>query len=235
MLKSATQPGSAVLQTIDTVITSRWDEAVRRAAESSELDLDTRVNELSRSFARELGILGAAAGGTAAVPGFGTGAAVAVGAGEFMFYMTRTADLILTIGAMHGYSEASVEERRAWVLTVLVFGDGAAQGFSKMAGEVGKGLGKRATNAVPMPAIRTINKALGRTIVTKYGTKRGAIALGRLLPFGVGAAIGGGANVVLTRSVGRYAHSFFADLPDALRRDDVTDRREVAEKRPDSL
>ncbi|MFD2270883.1 hypothetical protein ACFS07_06490 [Undibacterium arcticum] len=35
---------------------------------------------------------------------------------------------------------------------------------------------------------------MGTTIVTKYGAKRGGIAVGRLVPFGVGAVVGGGFN-----------------------------------------
>lgn len=42
--------------------------------------------------------------------------------------------------------------------------------------------------------LQRINQKVGTTIVTKYGTKRGGIALGKLIPFGVGAAIGGGFN-----------------------------------------
>jgi hypothetical protein len=40
-------------------------------------------------------------------------------------------------------------------------------------------------------ALSAINKRVGVTLFTKYGTKRGGIALGRLIPFGVGATIGG--------------------------------------------
>lgn len=42
--------------------------------------------------------------------------------------------------------------------------------------------------------LQKINQKVGTTILTKYGTKRGGIALGRLIPFGVGAAVGGTFN-----------------------------------------
>jgi hypothetical protein len=51
--------------------------------------------------------------------------------------------------------------------------------------------------------------AVGRTSITKYGTKRGAIALGRAFPFGIGAAIGGGANYLWARALVNRANSFF--------------------------
>ena len=49
--------------------------------------------------------------------------------------------------------------------------------------------------------LRKINTKLGTTVLT-YGTKRGGVALGRMLPFGVGATIGGSVNFITTRSFG---------------------------------
>ncbi|MEC3874602.1 hypothetical protein [Chryseobacterium salviniae] len=42
--------------------------------------------------------------------------------------------------------------------------------------------------------LQKINRRVGTTILTKWGTKRGGIALGKLIPFGVGATVGGGFN-----------------------------------------
>jgi len=44
---------------------------------------------------------------------------------------------------------------------------------------------------VSSKVISKINQKVGTTILTKYGTKRGGIALGKLVPFGVGAIISG--------------------------------------------
>ena len=81
-----------------------------------------------------------------------------------------------------------------------------------LAKEIGRGLGAKATSAIPTTALRALNRGLGRTVVTKYGSTRGAIALGRLLPFGVGAAIGGGLNYATVRVIARRADRFFALL-----------------------
>lgn len=82
----------------------------------------------------------------------------------------------------------------------------------QLAGEAGKGLGAKATSRIPVETLRQINRGLGRTVITKYGTKRGAIALGRALPLGIGATIGAGANYALTRAIARQADSFFTHL-----------------------
>ena len=64
-----------------------------------------------------------------------------------------------------------------------------------------------------MSRLRAINAAAGRTVVTKYGTKRGVVALGRALPIGIGSVIGGGTNYGSTRLLGRQADKFFTELP----------------------
>ena len=42
--------------------------------------------------------------------------------------------------------------------------------------------------------LQAINRKVGTTIFTKYGAKRGGIAIGKLIPFGVGALVGGSFN-----------------------------------------
>jgi hypothetical protein len=205
--------GAAVLSSIDLAIDARWDAARERAANVTGDTVKEKVARLTKLFANELGLTGAAAGGVAALPSVGTLTSVGASVAEFSYFTMRAGELILTIGALHGHTEATVEEQRAWVLSVLLFGDSASAGFTKLAGEVGKGLGKKATANIPMSVLRAINGAAGRTVVTKYGTKRGVIALGRALPFGIGVIIGGTANYAGVRLLARHANKFFAELP----------------------
>ncbi len=156
-----------------------------------------------------------AAGATAAAPVVGTAAAIGTAAAELSWFTLRAGDFILAIAAVHGHTEPSIEERRAWVLSILAFGNSAAASLTKLAGEMGKGLGAKATTRIPVEVLRTMKRSLGRTVVTKYGTRRGAIAIGRALPLGIGAAVGGTANYALIRVIGRQADTFFAHLPPA--------------------
>lgn len=70
-----------------------------------------------------------------------------------------------------------------------------------------------------METLRALNGAIGRTIVTKYGTKRGVLALGRAIPFGVGAGVGYGLNNYIVRQTTRSTHRFFSDIPRELAAD----------------
>ena len=200
--------GKLLLRIIDEAIENRWEHAQRVAALAAGT-VDERVRKLTRAFAREMATVGAITGGTAAIPGAGAVTFIATTVAELGWFTARAADLILTIAAVHGHSVATVEQRRMWILSVLALGDGAHAGIAKLAGEAGKGLGARATAEIPIEALRIFNQQMGRTIITKYGTKRGVIALGEAFPFGIGAAIGGGANNVSARAIANRANSFF--------------------------
>ena len=54
---------------------------------------------------------------------------------------------------------------------------------------------------------------MSKVLFRRYGTRRGVAALGRLIPLGIGAAIGASANYVAIRSLARHADEFFARLP----------------------
>lgn len=200
--------GEQILSAVDWTVEHQWPAAIERASKTSG-STEQRVAEVRAMFVRELSLVGAAGGASAAVPCIGTTAAVATAVAELGWFTKRIADLMLTIAAVHGHTEAAVEERRAWLLSVLAFGDTATAGLKRLAGELGKGLGAKATRKVPTEVLRAVNRSLGRTIITKYGTKRGAVALGRLLPFGFGAAFGGAANYAMVRVIARQADQFF--------------------------
>ena len=210
---AAQEIGKVVLSSIDIAIEQRWNDAQKRAAKITGDSVDDKIKALSKSFAQELGTVGAVTGAAATVPTFGTAAALSAGLAEFGWFTIRASELILTIAALHGQTQSTIEERRAWILSILLFGNGASEGFTRLAGEVGKGVGKKATAGIPMSIIRKVNSSMGRTIITKYGKKRGVIALGTALPFGIGAVVGGTVNYAGVSALGRHANKFFNKLP----------------------
>lgn len=205
--------GGRVLDVVDQAVEHRWDAAVKRADATVHRDREYRVREATRSIRRELVASGAASGGAAAFPGAGTAVTIASLGGDLAFTTIRLTDLILTIGAIHGHRDARVEERRLWVLAVLAFGDEAAVAVRKIAPELGKGLGAMSTARISIEVLRRTNKSLARTMISRYGKKRAALAFGKLLPFGFGAAIGAGGNAMLVSAVARSADAFMSDLP----------------------
>ncbi|MDV6168659.1 EcsC family protein [Flavobacterium sp. DG1-102-2] len=54
-----------------------------------------------------------------------------------------------------------------------------------------------------------MNEKIARKLVTKYGSKRGGAVLGRLIPFGVGAVVGGTFNYMTLQKFGKAADGYF--------------------------
>jgi hypothetical protein len=123
-----------------------------------------------------------------------------------------TALFALAVAEVHGVTINDLERRRTLVMTVLL-GQGASGVVEKAAGRTGSYWGKSIVKAIPMSAIEKINKTLGYRFVTKYGTKQGILVLGREIPFGLGAAIGGGGNLLIGRGSVLAARNAFGPPP----------------------
>jgi hypothetical protein len=202
-----------MLEAIDDVSANRWDAAKRRAEQLPGTIRPERIDALTRSFSRELGTAGAAAGAVAITPAIGTGASLMTAIAELGWFTARAGDLVLTIAAVHGRTDPTVEERRAWVLAVLIYGSSAKEGFSRAVGEASRSTAPAVNQRLPFATLQVANRLMSRSMLQKYGTRRGLIALGRALPVGIGAVIGGGANYRAIRKLSRDADTFFARLP----------------------
>src|SRR6056297_3092818 len=188
---------SQLLDAIDRAVETRWSAAQLRARQF-EGGREERVDAATAKIRRELGATGAASGGTAAIPGVGLGTVAASFAVELGWSTVRLADLILTIGVIHGHDRADVDERRLWVLSVLTYRDGAAGAVAKLAAEWTGSPAGRGARRLTHRTIRQMNSTIGASVIAKYGSRRFVAALGRAVPFGIGAVLGYGMN---TRAV----------------------------------
>ncbi len=216
--------GKALIEGVDRAVVGRWERAVAtaRAAPGDSPSAKSRV--IAAPIRKRMTALGAAAGATAAAPGVGTGVAVSTLAAELGVVALQTTDMVMAIGAAHGHVDATPEERRAWVLAVLAFGDDAAEEFTSLARDMGlrvengraidianEAIGGGAGQMATIDALRRINTTLVGQVLKKWGTRRGAATVGKLLPFGVGAAVGGSANWLMLREFAKQAERFFAN------------------------
>lgn len=202
-----------LIEAIDKAVETRWAAARERAHHLAGLDREQRVAAITTKIRRELGAAGAASGGTAAIPGVGVGTVAATFAVELGWSTMRLADLILTIAAIHGHDRADVDERRMWVLSILTYRDGAAGMIAKLATEVGETTTRRGVRRLTTTSVRRINATMGRAVLAKYGARRGVAAIGRAVPFGIGAVLGYGMNTRAVSMTARHAHTFFTEFP----------------------
>lgn len=170
------------------------------------------VTVLEKQYLRAVTGTGAAVGGAAAVPGVGTVAALALSGGEVALFLEATALFALAVAEVHGIRVEEVERRRTLVLAVAL-GDHGAMLVEKMAGRTGQHWGDLLPDAIPMSSITAINKTLGRWFWTRYGRKQGMVAIGRIAPFGIGAAIGAAGNRAFGRTVVNTSRRVFGPSP----------------------
>jgi hypothetical protein len=206
-------PGRALLGVVTKAVESRWDAARAAARRTEGRTVGEKVEVVTARFARQLAALGAAAGGTATVPGVGTIAVLSTTSVELGAFAFRAAEMILTIGAAHGHTEADTHERTAWVLAVLAFGGSAANELGQLRHRLGSGAAADAVAGGRSRWFENVNQYLGRKLVTRWGARRGASVLGKAVPFGIGAGFGAATNYVVARRIARNADRFFAGLP----------------------
>jgi hypothetical protein len=204
---------TGLLGAVDEVATNRWEAAVERAAALPGEIRPERIKALTDQFAREVGAAGAVAGAVAVAPTFGTATTLLTMTAELAWFTARAGDLILTIAAIHGRPEPTVDERRAWVLAVLIYGSSARDELSRALNQASTGLAATTEHRLPLGTLQLANRAMSKVLFRRYGTRRGVAAFGRMIPLGLGAAIGGSVNWVTLRSLARNADQFFARLP----------------------
>jgi hypothetical protein len=188
------------------------------------------IRNLERMYVSALTGSGAAVGGAAAAPGVGTGVALALSAGEMLSSLELSALFALSIAEVHGVPINELERRRTIVMGIMLGGSGSGT-IAKVAERTGQHWGRQIVAKVPVETLRRINSVLGKHFITKYGTKQGIIVLGRAAPFGIGAAIGGGANLALATLAVRAARRAFGPAPESWPSEglELTARNSVAE------
>ena len=202
---------------IDQVVRSRYGPAVdsvrRLRAERPTASPSELAEVIVARYRRELGGMGAASGGIAAVPGIGTGIMVAGSVSESGWSVVRLGQMILELGIVHGHDARDVEERRAWVLAVLALALGLAEGLGESAGLILRRGGVVSLRAMPAAQVARANRSIVSRLLLRWGSTQAAIRLGNIVPFGAGAVIGVGANVLLVNVVGARARAFFDEGP----------------------
>ncbi|MEU4673896.1 hypothetical protein AB0F91_39570 [Amycolatopsis sp. NPDC023774] len=172
------------------------------------------VRTLARMYVSALAGTGAAVGATAAAPGVGTGVALALSAGELLSSFELSTLFVLSLAEVHGVHLHEIERRRTLVMGILL-GESGSRAIDKVAGRTGQHWARQLVGKVPVATLHRINRVLGKNFVTKYGTKQGIIVLGRVVPFGVGAVIGGVANGTVSAFAVRAARRAFGPAPQA--------------------
>jgi len=210
--------GQAILDLLDKAIGVQAPLVRRNIARARQRNPEATpaqvIRTLERMYVSAVAGTGAAVGATAAAPAVGTGIALALSAGEFFSSLELSTLFVLSLAEVHEIPLDEIERRRTLVMGILL-GESGSTTIGKAAERTGQHWARQLVSKVPTSTLKQINKVLGKNFVTKYGTKQGIIVLGRVVPFGIGAAIGGGANATMAAFAVRAARRAFGPAPQA--------------------
>ena len=170
--------------------------------------------KLEKRYLATLTASGAAVGTVATFPGIGTLTALSAGAGETVFFLEATALFVLATAEVYGIPVDHRERRRALVLAVLV-GDDSRRAIGELIGPSRTNGGWLAEGmaSLPMSSLARLNTRLLKFAVKRYAIKRGALLMGKMLPVGVGAAVGGVGNRIFGKKIVKNARQAFGIPP----------------------
>lgn len=155
---------------------------------------------------------GAGIGGVAALPGIGTATAVGLTVGDGITFGEASAFLTLAAAEVHGVDMTDQPTRRMVLLGVLG-GERGEEIVSKSLGKQGVQwesvlAGSAGSSFMP----RLVNKEVMRYIRRRVLARTGGVWVGRLLPFGIGAVVGGVGNHTIARSMMEAVREIFGSV-----------------------
>lgn len=167
---------------------------------------------LEKQYLMAISTSGGAVGAAAAAPVVGTGVGLVLTTGEVAAFFAASSAFALAVADVHGIG---IEEsaRRRTLLLATVLGD---QGSRMVGSETGldtQAWARALLLRAPSTTIKKVNSALTRRLLRRQASRQGALALGRLAPFGIGAMIGATGARALGKTVITGAQRAFGPPP----------------------
>ena len=184
----------------------------RKHPEASAAEL---VGILEKHYLAAVTGTGAAVGATAVVPAVGTVAALGLSAAATVGFLEATALFAQSVAEIHGIRLADPERARTMVMAIMLGEEGTSlmqqlasgRGGSPWAGTVG---------GMPSGVVGNIGATIRRRFMRKVMARQGTALLGRALPLGVGAVVGGAGNQAMGRAVIASTRRAFGPAPATL-------------------
>jgi hypothetical protein len=199
------------------LILSNLNRLRRRHPDASPAEL---ARFLERDYLRATTAAGAAVGATAAVPAVGTIASLGLSAAATVGFLEATALYAESIAELHGVKTVDPERSRVMVMAILMGEEGMALVRSILGASAGQGApqywGQLVNKSAPTSMVKTITGSIQRRFLKKFLAKQGGFMLGRALPFGAGAVIGGTGNHLMGKAVIKTTREAFGPLPQTI-------------------
>ena len=221
--ESLTSSNHFVVTGIDRVLTVQRPVVLAhlRAIRASKPDAtpEQLIRILERRYLTAVTTGGAAVGASAVLPVVGVGASLALSAAETAGFLEASALFAQSVTEVHGIVVDDPDRARALVMT-LVLGSAGSDLVRQLAGQAaGSGPARNAfwgelvTKNLPRAAVGRIADQMKRTFMKRFAVTQGTNVIGRAIPFGIGAVIGGTGNHMLGRQIIRGSREAFPPPP----------------------
>jgi hypothetical protein len=165
---------------------------------------------------------GALVGGAAVIPGVGTAAALGLSAAAAVGFLEATALFSTALAELHGVRMVDPDRASTLVMAIML-GEEGTDLLSSLSGHVaGRGRGPSQawtaafTRSVPFAGFGAVRAKIQTMFLRSLLKTQGTAWLGRALPFGIGAVVGGVGNRVMGRAVVANAREAFGPMPDTI-------------------
>ena len=192
-----------------TAIRAHVDRLRRRNPHASPAQI---IRLLEKQYMLAISASGGAVGAAAAAPVVGTGVGLALTTSEVATFFAASAAFALSMADVHGIGIEETARRRALVMAT-VLGEQGSDTVGTETGLATTAWAKTLLLNMPTTTIRRVNSALARRLIRRQAGRQGALALGRLAPFGIGAVIGATGARALGRTVLSGAARAFGPPP----------------------
>ncbi|NRG41788.1 alpha/beta fold hydrolase [Rathayibacter sp. VKM Ac-2835] len=177
------------------------------------------ITSLERQYLSSVAAGGAAIGATAVVPGIGTAASVALSGAGAIGFLEASALFAQSVTEVHGIRLEDPDRARALVLT-LMMGSSGSELVRQVAGHatgtstgMNQYWGSVVTKGLPSFLVGELADRAKKSFAKHFLAQQSAGLVGRAMPFGIGAALGGVGNAMLGRKVVQSARDAFGPAP----------------------
>ncbi|HWU46539.1 MAG TPA: hypothetical protein VN133_07260 [Humibacter sp.] len=180
------------------------------------------IRMLERRYLATVTTSGAAVGATAVIPAIGTATTLALSGVETAAFLEATALFAQSVSEVHGLPVNDPDRARALVMAMMLGKEGSdlvrQWGAEALEGDVTRRVywGEVVTTSLPRAVVAPLTGKLKNAFLKKFAVTGSTSIIGKAIPFGIGAVIGGTGNHLLGRRVLQSSRVAFGDAPIAI-------------------
>lgn len=203
----------AVLRQLGNAVASREPtvraKVMKLRLAQPHLTSDHLARELIRTTRRRVAATGALSGAASIAPGIGTVLAIGTVTSQTLYALEQEIELVLGIATVYGHELSNNDDRVLEALVVIGITSGAVKLREDVLVAGGERIALAAFRHVPAMILAHGGGRLMTRILARAATSGAAQVAARVVPLGVGVAVGAGFDWVAVTGLGRMAIRYY--------------------------